>query len=682
VFSIYNSSQAIHEFPGYWIWICRHFSSDVCNCPTGSTIRPDTRVLFVDLPSRRHTFNETGLNSKKPDPHFAPPDSDHSDLPAFYGDACGPLPLVVGITGHRDLRAKDIPALEQILREFFRDLQTRHPSTPLLLLTALADGADRLGARIAQESGANLVVALPMPKDLYCLDFAGPESAKEFETLVAQCDHSFELPIMPGSTLEDIAHRGERRDMQYAQVGAYIARHSQILLALWDGVTRDLLGGTSQVIRYKLDGIPEPYAPKHSHLDAVESGPVFHVVTPRESNPELEERGIGNEQGFSDDRAFGDYAGTTRGRALSTHWRYPRGYESNEHAKKAYDDIFERMETFNHDAKRHSKAFKAAREQSKDYLLSRKRRGMLSATIEHTLSFYAIADTLAIYFQRRTIRTLRALLICVFSAALMLDLYAHGPEKEPVFMALYLLTFVASFSWYYFSRIKGYQSKYLDYRALAEGLRVQFYWQIAGLKESVADYYLRKQKSELDWIRYAVRTCQTPQGLDEGIPLNHRTTKHGISGEERRPFQEMIAEHWIEDQAKYFRKAATRDHDNLHKQERLVTIFFALGLVIAAVQLFLEPNGYMLLVIELAPVLAALLHAYVEKNALSAHTKQYERMAGLFHRAMVHMRELLASGAHKEAQEFIQEIGKEALIENGDWILTHRERPLEMPKGG
>ena len=34
---------------------------------------------------------------------------------------------------------------------------------------------------------------------------------------------------------------------------------------------------------------------------------------------------------------------------------------------------------------------------------------------------------------------------------------------------------------------------------------MQIFWRLAGLRDSAADHYLRKQKSELDWIRNAVR---------------------------------------------------------------------------------------------------------------------------------------------------------------------------------
>jgi hypothetical protein len=32
------------------------------------------------------------------------------------------------------------------------------------------------------------------------------------------------------------------------------------------------------------------------------------------------------------------------------------------------------------------------------------------------------------------------------------------------------------------------------------------------------------------------------------------------------------------------------------------------------------------------------------------------------------------------AQRVLAELGREALAEHGDWLLLHRERPMEMPK--
>ena len=199
----------------------------------------------------------------------------------------GPLPLVVGITGHRDLRGEDRAPLAARIREIIAELQSRYPHTPLLLLSPLAEGADRLTARVALECGARLCVVLPMPKAIYEADFAEPESVAEFNGLLRRAERWFELPLLPPNTPAKILPQGEPRNRQYAYVGAYIARHSQILIAFWDGLASDAEGGTAQIVHFKLLGVPEPYAfadEVSSPLDPAESGPVYHVVTPRASH--------------------------------------------------------------------------------------------------------------------------------------------------------------------------------------------------------------------------------------------------------------------------------------------------------------------------------------------------------------------------------------------------------------
>src|ERR1700733_11419042 len=102
--------------------------------------------------------------------------------------AHGPLPIIIGITGHRDLREEDIPKIENVLREQYKGVQQHYPSTSLILLSALADGADRVGARLALELGIRLIVVLPMPKELYERDF-DEGSLAEFRELMSHAEH-------------------------------------------------------------------------------------------------------------------------------------------------------------------------------------------------------------------------------------------------------------------------------------------------------------------------------------------------------------------------------------------------------------------------------------------------------------------------------------------------------------
>ena len=43
---------------------------------------------------------------------------------------------------------------------------------------------------------------------------------------------------------------------------------------------------------------------------------------------------------------------------------------------------------------------------------------------------------------------------------------------------------------------------------------------------------------------------------------------------------------------------------------------------------------------------------------------------------------LLQANDSSGTQELVRELGKEALRENGDWLLMHRERPMKVPISG
>ena len=93
-----------------------------------------------------------------------------------------------------------------------------------------------------------------------------------------------------------------------------------------------------------------------------------------------------------------------------------------------------------------------------------------------------------------------------------------------------------------------------------------------------------------------------------------------------------------------------------------------------------HPIHWLLVAVALAPILGGLLIGYVEKRAHADHAKQYERMSILFNNASVHLKELIDANNLERASRLIVELGREALAENGDWVLIHRDRPIEVPK--
>jgi hypothetical protein len=166
------------------------------------------------------------------------------------GDKRGPLPLMVGITGHRDLRDDDRASLRKCLSGIFRQLKRHYPHTPIVLLSALAEGADCLAAEVALPLGIRLLVPLPMPTDEYRTDFKTAESQQEFDNLLQQAEHVFDVGFAEGNTLKLVRESAAKRALQYAQVGKFIVQHSQVLIALWDGHDSEAVGGTAEVVKW------------------------------------------------------------------------------------------------------------------------------------------------------------------------------------------------------------------------------------------------------------------------------------------------------------------------------------------------------------------------------------------------------------------------------------------------
>lgn len=192
------------------------------------------------------------------------------------------IPLVIGVTGHRNLHPNEIPMLKEKVKDIFDFLKTNYPKTPLLLISPLAEGADRLVAEVAIEMDIPFIAPFPLPEKEYRRDFKPKTCEEEFDYLLAKATDSFELPVLNSG----IEHKNsEARHIQYALVGAYVARHAHILIALWDGKEQDTIGGTYQVLQYRLTGnmkgLPEKYLPSSNPLDIIDTGKVCHLKVSR-----------------------------------------------------------------------------------------------------------------------------------------------------------------------------------------------------------------------------------------------------------------------------------------------------------------------------------------------------------------------------------------------------------------
>jgi hypothetical protein len=571
-----------------------------------------------------------------------------------------PAPLVIGVTGHRDLRPEDAEKLEIKVQEIFIGLQKQYPSTPIVLLSALAEGADRLVARVALDAGAELVVPLPMARHIYEQDFNTPELLADFHHLLKRAKHSFTITRQADEA--ELAHPGPARDHQYEEMGKYIARESLILIALWDGVKSSKVGGTAGVVRFQLEGMRKP---ADCDLQPPELFPVYHIVTPRKSNPIPE------------------------GEPFQLNRKYPQGFRNDEEAQKYYDKSFRNLDDFNHSIRRGGDSLIAQATESKKDLLNGFNEADLTPSEILDLDRYAVSDALARLFQRKMLWMDKALHWLVFLGFTFFALFAHLPTNSWISLVLSVVLLAVTWQLYRKCARDGLDTKNQDYRAIAEACRVRFFWHLAGVHDSVADNYLGKQRTELDWIRNGLRAWRLRTYLaPTSVELN------------RKDYLKAVQRLWLGAQLKYFKWATEANEKRLKRMENWKHLCFWSFLLTAAamfvavmIHQFLpnycrhphtdyeEPPWLspMIILVDLFLVAGALFHHYIQQRAFTQHIKQFRRMETVFGLAQEFLHQRLDADDLAGARQCLRKLGQEALSENGDWVLLHRERPMEFP---
>lgn len=176
--------------------------------------------------------------------------------------------IVIGVTGHRHIKHDDKALINKITGEL-HTIRDAHQGADFILLTGLAEGADRLIAKLAmKELKAILIAVLAVPEEFFMMDFANGQSKRQFKNYLKKSDVIITAPLLSKKARQDYT---PSRNNQYAWIGAFIALYSNYLIAVWDGKPARGRGGTADVVRwFKYGRIPKlmlTELSKHSKKD-------------------------------------------------------------------------------------------------------------------------------------------------------------------------------------------------------------------------------------------------------------------------------------------------------------------------------------------------------------------------------------------------------------------------------
>jgi hypothetical protein len=131
----------------------------------------------------------------------------------------------------------ELDKIEAGVQKAISRIESAYPDEPLIVISALAEGADRIVARhVLARPGSRLTVPLPLPESDYLTDFQSKESRAEFLNLLRCADSILEM----GKTAT--------RDQAYEAAGEYVLNNADILLTIWDGKHAQGRGGTGEIV--------------------------------------------------------------------------------------------------------------------------------------------------------------------------------------------------------------------------------------------------------------------------------------------------------------------------------------------------------------------------------------------------------------------------------------------------
>lgn len=475
-----------------------------------------------------------------------------------------------------------------------------------------------------------------------------------------------------------------------------IASFSQILFVLHDGAQSDSVQNIQSAIEYKLLGHqadrvqsvkPEP------GLDAPDFGLLIYIspksyrmetrITP-ELAGSLDDAVDNEREPRIADRISGAAGSLVSGLMVKLNTelsniydryvRFPEEKNGNVLKESEFLEIAEKIEFFNRDVSKYlGKGGEQDFLQSQGYLLQDEinnesivgNEGLMSI-----VSVYSSADVLSQYHQKRTNRVINLIYIFFFVAVLL-----YGIIDYSYYLVLFYIALIPAIALLvYKSSVDQVEDRFLDYRALAEGLRVLFFWRYYGISEKVSDNYLSKYAGLVSWISRAVRNVETELELN-GVE----------EAGDRENALVVIEKLWIKSQLDYYSRKRVPLFARSQQFGSVVFVSFVLTLAVAVVfGVYIIFQGvdnnfattWFEVVLGAIAAVGVAAQAYKNKRAYDQLERRYNLTRQIYSAAQ----EKLVNGSYSPEQ-ILKFVGKEALIENSDWLWTHRNLPLEVPKG-
>lgn len=424
------------------------------------------------------------------------------------------IPLFIAVTGHRNIANDSKNQVCERVREYLQKLKERYANTDIILMSCLAEGADRIVAKIALKEGMYVAPVLPMDIDSYIKSFDG--TGYDFD--IKESEGDFIGILQNDNVLSPCILDGNPSDPErsYRRAGAYLVANSHVLLALWNGVCERKPGGTYDVMCMAHDGIDADYygqscpiplkegernpVARH-HLSLMEDDLIYIIGTPRESD---EGKSILGVSGYVLPKSIEE----NNDGELSSFGSNGDGIRCESKVPDAYVSMFESIDSLNADILNgiSNSVFNAHAinmEDVDDDLNDISGNPEDNGYMMEMLNRFRIVDHLSEFHRNRNAKDNRQLSLIVIVSGFALSMLMFS-ENGLLIPAIYVGLLVSSSYLLWSHRSKGAHQKYIEYRSVAELMRTQYHWGVSGINESVRTPCYGYMKGEMIWIRAAM----------------------------------------------------------------------------------------------------------------------------------------------------------------------------------
>jgi hypothetical protein len=595
--------------------------------------------------------------------------------------------LQVGVTGHRlgpklpiesvtPIRATVDRILATVTSAANKMVEKRNGELidrklELVVVSALAEGADRIVADAGLAAGYLLEAVLPFARDEYVRDFESEASRKEFAALLERAASVFELD-------------GTRPDANraYEAAGLITLANCDLLVAIWDRNDAAGVGGTALVVNRAInEGIPvvlvDPAAPDHASLLLVADADLTPASLRHEDLPD---RNAIEEIPDVVEFLVAPPAAGTKSRASLTsflnekerRWNLVPWYEflrfafAHRELRRSDFELPDYVES--------------TRAQWADYFKILGREDRLAKAIDQILlPVFSMADNLSVYYARlfrgTFIFNYLASAVVALLAVTSLVLQIKSETGRIVWLLDLIglgLIFFVIVNWLIAQRLDVHR-RWLEYRRLAESLR---HMRLIALTGSVGPIPRpgRAPDGDSDWVDWYGRAIRRILPLpDEKVDENYKIM-----------IRRAASETELTSQINYHERNASEMKKLDHRLHLLGMCLFGTTLLLLALLLFmpawpdLKPLKIVLTFLTIAfPIFGSAFNAIRAQADFLSISRRSRQTAN----RLIAVRSELSTGSPSFALladrvEMASDMMMDDLVE---WQLVFRTRPLSLP---